>query len=227
MQESLYKKDFFFFKRQKKSLRSLSCDIFPAVQSLISHMPTLLWHPHKSSVHWVKNLPCLCFSRSVEQHILDHSKPAAAAKQITFVSVSVVQDSISGFSDAWDDFEDARTIWSFFPFSLAYICGTIFPIRLQQVLNCSLVRMKRIYLKPWWMILRVIVPGFTTSVGVYASLTWILNACEWFFRPVGKYLPKGITLQFSNRYRLNQILLTRCSGIKMKDQLRRLIWSCV
>ena len=41
MQESLYKKDF-FFKRQKKSLRSLSCDIFPAVQSLISHMPTLL-----------------------------------------------------------------------------------------------------------------------------------------------------------------------------------------
>ena len=46
---------------------------------------------------------------------MDHSKPAAAAKQITFVSVSVVQDSSSGgFSDAWDDFEDARTIWSFF-----------------------------------------------------------------------------------------------------------------
>ena len=50
---------------------------------------------------------------------LQHLGPASLlpAKQITFVSV--VQDSIGGFSDAWDDFEDARTIWSFFSLLLA------------------------------------------------------------------------------------------------------------
>ena len=77
------------------------------------------------------------------------------------------------FSDAWDDFEDARTIWSFFPFSsLAYICGTIFPIRLKHVLKFSGQQGEE-------KIRETMMNDSTnhsswfhyTSVGVYASLT--------------------------------------------------------